>query len=119
MLHFLTRGCALIKLVVLRTMSTTFFARRQRDGRVMLAMPAWHSHCRMACMTCELRGEYSRPLKTGSLYLGHLAFGAIESVSGLGRLQHRCFALAHHMRGTAHRGGRIDRHDLAHDQPIK
>ena len=44
---------------------------------------------------------------------------AVEQLAGFGRLQHRRLALAHDMLGPAHRGGWIDRHDLADHQPVK
>ena len=48
-----------------------------------------------------------------------LVSDAVEQLARFLGLQHRRLALAHHMRRAAHRGRRINRHDLAVDQPVK
>jgi hypothetical protein len=43
----------------------------------------------------------------------------IEHAPSFLRRQHGCLAALHNMGRTAHRGGRIDRHDLADHKPIE
>jgi hypothetical protein len=44
---------------------------------------------------------------------------AVEERACLGRIEHRRLAGFNEVGGAAHRGGRVDRHDLADHQPIE
>ncbi len=44
---------------------------------------------------------------------------AVEQLPGLGRVEHRRLTFPNTVRRPAHRGSRVKRHDLAHDQPVE
>jgi hypothetical protein len=44
---------------------------------------------------------------------------AVEQRARLGRIENRRLSTRHDVSGAAHRSGRVDRHDLAGDQPVE